>query len=111
MTRIEDFKEAIANQSYDTHGFMEVKEVKDCYPSDLAEEVTKFIKENGSDALIAFQRGVKHGKINLLTPDFESGQDIFVCLFQIEEYGVKEDCMGVFTEEQMEQYLEEYQAE
>lgn len=70
--------------------------------------VTKIIKENGSDALIAFQRGVKHGKIDLLIPDFDFGEDIFVCLFQIEEYGFKDDCMGVFTKEQMEQYLEKY---
>lgn len=109
MTKlIELFEDIIYDNPYDTHGFFEVKEVRDCHGSDLEEMVTKIIKENGSDALIAFQRGVKHGKIDLLTPDFESGQDIFVCLFQIEEYGFKEDCMGVFTEEQMEQYLEEY---
>lgn len=109
MTKlIELFEESIANKSYDTHGFFEVKEVEDCCGSDLEEVVAKFIKENGSDALIAFQRGVKHGKIDLLAPDFDFGEDIFVCLFQIDEYGVKEDCMGVFTKEQMEQYLEKY---
>lgn len=109
MTKlIELFEESIANNSYDTHGFFEVKEVEDCCGSDLEEVVAKFIKENGSDALIAFQRGVKHGKIDLLAPDFDFGEDIFVCLFQIDEYGVKEDCMGVFTKEQMEQYLEKY---
>ena len=68
----------------------------------------KFIKENGSDALVAFQRGVKHGKIDLLIPTFDFGEDIFVCLFQVEEHGFKDDCMGVFTKEQMEQYLEKY---
>lgn len=109
MTRIiELFEEVIYGNPYDTHGFFEVKEVKDCHGSDLEEIVTKFIKENGSDALVAFQRGVKHGKINLLVPDFDFGEDIFVCLFQIDEYGGKEDCMGVFTKEQMEQYLENY---
>ena len=109
MTKlIELFEDIIYDNPYDTHGFFEVKEVRDCHGSDLEEMVTKIIKENGSDALIAFQRGVKHGKIDLLTPDFESGQDIFVCLFQIEEHGFKDDCMGVFTKEQMEQYLEKY---
>lgn len=109
MTKlIELFEDIIYDNPYDTHGFFEVKEVGDCHVSDLEEMVTKIIKENGSDALVAFQRGVKHGKINLLAPDFDFGEDIFVCLFQIDEYGVKEDCMGVFTKEQMEQYLEEY---
>jgi len=105
---IELFEESIANKSQDTHGFIEVKEVEHCNGSDLEEVVTKFIKENGSDDLIAFQRGVKHGKIDLLAPDFDFGEDIFVCLFQIDEYGGKEDCMGVFTKEQMEEYLEKY---
>ncbi len=109
MTKlIELFEEAIYNDPYYTHGFIEVKEVEDCHLRDLEEMVTKIIKENGSDALIAFQRGVKHGKIDLLIPDFDFGEDIFVCLFRIEEYGVKEDCMGVFTKEQMEQYLEKH---
>ena len=109
MTKlIELFEESIANKSQDTHGFIEVKEVENCNGSDLEEVVTKFIKENGSDDLIAFQRGVKHGKIDLLAPDFDFGEDIFVCLFQIDEYGGKEDCMGVFTKEQMEEYLEKY---
>lgn len=109
MTKlIELFEEAIYNDPYYTHGFIEVKEVEDCHGGDLEEMVTKIIKENGSDALIAFQRGVKHGKIDLLIPDFDFGEDIFVCLFRIEEYGVKEDCMGVFTKEQMEQYLEKH---
>lgn len=109
MTKlIELFEEAIYNDPYYTHGFIEVKEVEDSHLRDLEEMVTKIIKENGSDALIAFQRGVKHGKIDLLTPDFDFGEDIFVCLFRIEEYGVKEDCMGVFTKEQMEQYLEKH---
>ena len=109
MTKlIELFEDIIYDNPYDTHGFIEVKEVRDCHVSDLEEMVTKIIKENGSDALVAFQRGVKHGKINLLAPDFDFGEDIFVCLFQIDEYGVKEDCMGVFTKEQMEQYLEKY---
>lgn len=109
MTKlIELFEDSIFNKSQDTHGFIEVKEVKNCNGSDLEEVVTKFIKENGSDDLIAFQRGVKHGKIDLLAPDFDFGEDIFVCLFQIDEYGGKEDCMGVFTKEQMEQYLEKH---
>lgn len=109
MTKlIELFEDIIYDNPYDTHGFFEVKEVRDCHVSDLEEMVTKIIKENGSDALVAFQRGVKHGKIDLLIPAFDFGEDIFVCLFQIDEYGVKEDCMGVFTKEQMEQYLEEY---
>lgn len=109
MTKlIELFEDIIYDNPYDTHGFFEVKEVRDCHGSDLEEMVTKIIKENGSDALIAFQRGVKHGKIDLLIPDFDFGEDIFVCLFQIEEYGFKDDCMGVFTKEQMEQYLEKY---
>lgn len=109
MTKlIELFEDAIYNDPYYTHGFIEVKEVEDCHLRDLEEMVTKIIKENGSDALIAFQRGVEHGKIDLLIPDFDFGEDIFVCLFRIEEYGVKEDCMGVFTKEQMEQYLEKH---
>lgn len=110
MTKlIELFEDIIYDNPYDTHGFIEVKEVKNCHSGDLEEMVTKIIKENGSDALIAFQRGVKYGKIDLLIPDFDFGEDIFVCLFQIDEYyGVKEECMGVFTKEQMEQYLEKY---
>ena len=109
MTKlIELFEDIIYDNPYDTHGFFEVKEVRDCHASDLEEMVTKIIKENGSDALIAFQCGVKHGKIDLLAPDFDFGEDVFVCLFQIEEHGFKDDCMGVFTKEQMEQYLEKY---
>lgn len=109
MTRIiELFEEAIYQNTYDTHGFMEVKEVENRYCNDLEEIVTKFIKENGSDALVAFQRGVKHGKIDLFDPSIPLDQKYFVCLFQIDEYGGKEDCMGVFTEAQMEQYLEKY---
>lgn len=109
MTRIiELFEDIIYDNPYDTHGFFEVKEVRDCHVSDLEEMVTKIIKENGSDALVAFQRGVKHGKIDLLIPAFDFGEDVFVCLFQVEEHWSKEDCMGVFTKEQMEQYLEKY---
>lgn len=109
MTKlIELFEEIIYDKPYDTHGFFEVKEVRDCHGSDLEEMVTKIIKENGSDALVAFQRGVKHGKIDLLIPAFDFGEDVFVCLFQIEEHGFKDDCMGVFTKEQMEQHLEKY---
>ena len=109
MTKlIELFEEAIYQNTYDTHGFMEVKEVENRYCNDLEEIVTKFIKENGSDALVAFQRGVKHGKIDLFDPSIPLDQKYFVCVFKIEEYGSKEDCMGVFTEAQMEQYLEKY---
>lgn len=109
MTKlIELFEDIIYDNPYDTHGFFEVKEVRDCHGSDLEEMVTKIIKEDGSDALVAFQRGVKHGKIDLLTPAFDFGEDVFVCLFQVEEHWSKEDCMGVFTKEQMEQYLEKY---
>lgn len=109
MTKlIELFEEAIYDNPYDTHGFFEVKEVRGCHISDLEEMVTKIIKENGSDALVAFQRGVEHGKIDLLIPAFDFGEDVFVCLFQVEEHWIKEDCMGVFTKEQMEQYLEKY---
>lgn len=109
MTRIiELFEEVIYQNTYDTHGFMEVKEVENRYYNDLEEIVTKFIKENGSDALVAFQRGVKHGKIDLFDPSIPLDQKYFVCLFKIDEYGGKEDCMGVFTEAQMEEYLEKY---
>lgn len=109
MTKlIELFEEAIYDNPYDTHGFFEVKEVRSCHASDLEEMVTKIIKENGSDALVAFQRGVKYGKIDLLIPAFDFGEDVFVCLFQVEEHWSKEDCMGVFTKKQMEQYLEKY---
>lgn len=109
MTKLTElFEDIIYDNPYDTHGFFEVKEVRDCHGSDLEEMVTKIIKENGSDALVAFQRGVKHGKIDLLTPAFDFGEDVFVCLFQVEEHWSKEDCMGVFTKEQMEQYLEKY---
>lgn len=109
MTKlIKLFEEAIFGNPYDTHGFMEVKEVEHRYYNDLEEIVTKFIKENGSDALVAFQRGVKHGKIDLFAPIIPLEQKYFVCLFKIDEYGIKEDCMGVFTETQMEQYLEKY---
>lgn len=109
MTKlIELFEEAIYQNTYDTHGFMEVKEVENRYYNDLEEIVTKFIKENGSDALVAFQRGVKHGKIDLFDPSIPLDQKYFVCLFKIDEYGIKEDCMGVFTEAQMEEHLEKY---
>lgn len=109
MTKlIELFEDIIYDNPYDTHGFFEVKEVRGCHVSDLEEMVTKIIKENGSDSLVAFQRGVKHGKIDLLIPAFDFGEDVFVCLFQVEEHWSKEDCMGVFTKEQMEQYLEKY---
>ena len=109
MTKlIELFEEAIYGNPYDTHGFMEVKGVENRYYKDLKETVTEFIKENGSDALVAFQRGLKHGKIELYPLDIALDQKYFAFLFQIDEYGVKQDCMGVFTEEQMEQYLEKY---
>lgn len=109
MTKlIELFEEAIYQNTYDTHGFMEVKGVENRYYKDLKETVTEFIKENGSDALVAFQRGLKHGRIELYPLDIALDQKYFAFLFQIDEYGVKQDCMGVFTEEQMEQYLEKY---
>lgn len=109
MTKlIELFEEAIYGKPYDTHGFMEVKGVENSYYKDLKETVTEFIKENGSDALVAFQRGLKRGKIDLYPLDITLDQKYFAFLFQIDEYGVKQDCMGVFTEEQMEQYLKEY---
>lgn len=109
MTRIiELFEDIIYDNPYDTHGFIEVKGVKNSYYKDLKETVTEFIKENGSDALVAFQRGLKRGKIDLYPLDITLDQKYFAFLFQIEEYGIKQDCMGVFTEEQMEQYLKEY---
>lgn len=109
MTKlIELFEEIIYDNPYDTHGFLEVKGVKNSYCKDLKETVTEFIKENGSDALVAFQRGLKHGRIDLYPLDIALDQKYFAFLFQIDEYGVKQDCMGVFTEEQMEQYLEKY---
>lgn len=110
MTKlIELFEENLAHQNFDTHGFELLEVIQNYRIGDLEEKVADIIEENGSDALIAFQRGVKYGKIDLLIPDFDFGEDIFVCLFQIDEYyGVKEECMGVFTKEQMEQYLEKY---
>lgn len=109
MTKlIELFENIIYDNPYDTHGFIEVKGVKNSYYKDLKETVTEFIKENGSDALVAFQRGLKRGKIDLYPLDITLDQKYFAFLFQIDEYGIKQDCMGVFTEEQMEQYLKEY---
>ena len=78
MTKlIKLFEGIIYDKPYDTHGFFEVKEVRDCHGSDLEEMVTKIIKENGSDALVAFQRGVKHGKIDLLIPAFDFWRGCF----------------------------------
>lgn len=109
MTRIiELFEDIIYDNPYDTHGFIEVKGVKNSYYKDLKETVTEFIKENGSDALVAFQCGLKRGKIDLYPLDITLDQKYFAFLFQIEEYGIKQDCMGVFTEAQMEEYLEKY---
>ena len=106
---IELFEENMAHQNYDTHGFELLEVINNYKIGELEEKVTDIIEENGSEALLAFQRGVKNGKIDLLNAPETYGESLFVFVYNA-VYGFfdMERCMGVFTEMQMEQYLEKY---
>lgn len=106
---IELFEENMAHQNYDTHGFELLEVINNYQIGDLEEKVTDFIEEDGSEALLAFQRGVKNGKIDLLNVPETYGESLFVFVYDVVHgFFDMERCMGVFTEAQMEQYLERY---
>lgn len=110
MTKlIELFEENLAHQNFDTHGFELLEVIQNYRIGDLEEKVADIIEEDGSDALLSFQRGVKNGKIDLLDAPTTYGEDVFVFVQNV-VHGLfdMERCMGVFTEAQMEQYLEKY---
>lgn len=104
------FEENMANQNFDTHGFELLEVINNYQIGDLEEKVIDIIEEDGSDALLAFQRGVKNGKIDLLNAPETYGENLFVFVYNVVHgfFDMEERCMGVFTEAQMEQYLEKY---
>lgn len=110
MTKlIELFEDNLANQNYDTHGFELLEVIYNYKFGDLEEKVTDIIEEDGSEALLLFQRGVKNGKIDLLNAPKTSGESLFVFVYnEVKGFFDMERYMGVFTESQMEQYLEKY---
>jgi hypothetical protein len=110
MTKlIELFEENLAHQNFDTHGFELLEVIENYQIGDLEEKVADIIEEDGSDALLSFQRGVKNGKIDLLDAPTTYGESLFVFVYNVVHgFFDMERCMGVFTEAQMEQYLEKY---
>lgn len=66
MTKLTElFIDSLYSENIDTHGFEWVELISNYQYGDLEEKVTKIIKQDGSDALVLFQRGVKNGKIFL----------------------------------------------
>lgn len=59
---IELFEENVFDRNFDTHGFELLEVINNYQIGDLEEKVTDIIEEDGSEALLAFQRGVKNGK-------------------------------------------------
>lgn len=105
---IDLFEENVFDRNYDTHGFELLEVINNYKFGDLEEKVTDIIEEDGSDALLSFQRGFKNGMIDLLDAPRTYGESVYVFVQNI-VYGVFMDSyMGVFTESQMEQYLEKY---
>ena len=110
MTKlIELFEETLASQNFDTHGFELLEVIENYKFGDLEEKVVDIIEEDGSDALLLFQRGLKSGKIDLLDAPRTYGESVYVFVQNV-VHGIfdMERCMGVFTEAQMEEYLEKY---
>ena len=110
MTKlIELFEETLASQNFDTHGFELLEVIENYKFGDLEEKVADIIEEDGSDALLLFQRGLKSGKIDLLDAPRTYGESVYVFVQNV-VHGIfdMERCMGVFTEAQMEEYLEKY---
>ena len=113
MTKlIELFEEILASQNFDTHGFELLEVIENYKFGDLEEKVADIIEEDGSDALLLFQRGLKSGKIDLLDAPRTYGESVYVFVQNVPHrmFGMEcmERCMGVFTEAQMEEYLEKY---
>ena len=106
------FIDSLYSENIDTHGFEWVELISNYQYGDLEEKVTKIIKQDGSDALVLFQRGVKNGKIDLLDPPRTFGESVFVFSQNVPHRVFGMECMeclmGVFTEAQMEEYLEKY---
>lgn len=102
------FEDFLYIQNYDTHGFEWIEVINNYSFGDLDEEVADIIKEDGSDALLSFQRGLKKGMIDLLDAPRTYGESVYVFVQNIVDGVFMESCMGVFTEAQMEQYLETY---
>lgn len=109
MTKlIELFEDNVFERKFDTHGFDLLEVINNYKFGDLEEKVTDIIEEDGSDALLSFQRGVKNGMIDLLDAPRTYGESVYVFVQNIVQGVFKDSYMGVFTEAQMEQYLEKY---
>ena len=102
------FIDSLYSENIDTHGFEWVELISNYQYGDLEEKVTKIIKQDGSDALVLFQRGLKNGMIDLLDAPRTYGESVYVFVQNIVHGVFKDSYMGVFTEAQMEQYLEKY---
>ena len=114
MTKlIELFEETLASQNFDTHGFELLEVIENYKFGDLEEKVADIIEEDGSDALLLFQRGLEKGKIGLFNAPRTYGENVFVFSQNVPYIVFGTECvmecvMGVFTEAQMEEYLEKY---
>ena len=114
MTKlIELFVDSLYSENIDTHGFEWVELISNYQFGDLEEKVTKIIKQDGSDALVLFQRGLEKGKIGLFNAPRTYGENVFVFSQNVPYIVFGTECvmecvMGVFTEAQMEEYLEKY---
>ena len=109
MTKlIELFEDNVFDRKFDTHGFDLLEVINNYKFGDLEEKVTDIIEEDGSDALLSFQRGVKDGMIDLLDAPRTYGESVYVFVQNIVHGVFRNSYMGVFTESQMEQYLEKY---
>lgn len=105
---IELFEDNVFDRNCNTHGFELLEVIYNYKFGDLEEKVTDIIKEDGSDALLSFQRGFENGMIDLLDAPRTYGKSVYVFVQNIVHGVFMESCMGVFTEAQMEQYLETY---
>ena len=109
MTKLTElFDNIIYGERDNTHGFEWVELISNYQFGDLEEKVTKIIKQDGSDALLEFQRGLKNGMIDLLDPPRTYGESVYVFVQNVVRGFFEDYCMGVFTEAQMEEYLEKY---
>lgn len=105
---IELFEENVFDRNCNTHGFELLEVINNYQYGDLEEKVTKIIKQDGSDALVLFQRGFKNGMIDLLDVPRTYGESVYVFVQNIVHGVFMDSYMGVFTEAQMEEYLEKY---
>lgn len=111
MTKLTElFIDSLYSENIDTHGFEWVELISNYQYGDLEEKVTKIIKQDGSDALLSFQRGLKNGMIDLLDAPRTYGESVYVVVQNVVRgiFNIEERCMGVFTEAQMEEYLKKY---